>query len=158
MNGRTYTIRELTKELRVTARTLRHYEDQKLISPARRGLTRIYSFEDRARILIILRGRRLGFTLAEMREVLRMYDFKDSTSEAEIMLARKKFRERMEMLERQKRDVEEALRQLQGCIQEIDGTLPRAPWTDFFQKNSLPALSASASDMRGNGRAGSTSG
>lgn len=144
MNGRTYTIRELTKELRVTARTLRHYEDQKLIFPARRGLTRLYSFEDRARIMIILRGRRLGFTLREMREVLCMYDFKDSKSPAETVVARKKFRERVEALERQKRDIDEALRQLTGCIQEIDGVLPRAPWADFFKKDTIAHLAQAA--------------
>jgi len=144
MNGRTYTIRELTKELRVTARTLRHYEDQKLIAPGRRGLTRLYSFEDRARIMIILRGRRLGFTLREMREVLRMYDFKDSQSQAEMLAARKKFRERVEQLEQQKRDIDEALRQLTGCIQEIDGVSPREPWPEFFKKDLIPHLAQAA--------------
>ncbi|MGH6828580.1 MAG: MerR family transcriptional regulator [Rhizomicrobium sp.] len=144
MNGRTYTIRELTKELHVTARALRHYEDEKLLAPARRGLTRIYSSHDRARILIVLRGRRLGFTLKEMREVLRMYECKDGQSEAEMLLARKKFRERVEMLERQKHDLEEALHQLQDCLGEIDGALPHAPWTDFFEKREIACLAQDA--------------
>ena len=62
--SRHYSIRELTKELGITARTLRHYETEGLIAPARRGLQRLYSARDRARITLILRGRRVGFTLA----------------------------------------------------------------------------------------------
>src|SRR6185437_4036175 len=80
MGERSYTIRQLTKELRVTARTLRHYEDEGLVRPARRGLTRIFSEHDRARLIIILRGRRLGFSVAEMKEVAKMYDYKDGDS------------------------------------------------------------------------------
>ncbi len=67
---RTFSIRQLTKEFSVTARTLRFYEDEKLIAPGRRGQTRIYSARDRVRITLILRGRRLGFSLAEIRELL----------------------------------------------------------------------------------------
>jgi len=64
--NRTYTIRQLTKEFSVTARTLRFYEDEGLIAPERRGQTRIYSTRDRARIILILRGRRVGFGDAKM--------------------------------------------------------------------------------------------
>jgi len=67
----------LTKEFSVTARTLRFYEDEGLIAPARRGQTRIYSPRDRARIILILRGRRVGFSLAEIREILDLYDVHD---------------------------------------------------------------------------------
>ncbi|HEY2573686.1 MAG TPA: MerR family transcriptional regulator, partial [Verrucomicrobiaceae bacterium] len=109
-----FTIRQLTKELGVTARTLRHYEDRKLIAPARRGQTRLYSFEDRARILIVLRGRRLGFTINEMSEMLRMYDYKDSEVRDEILTARSKFVERIRKLERKRRDIDESLLQLKG--------------------------------------------
>ena len=70
MSSHIYTIRQLTKEFGVTARTLRFYEDEHLIAPGRRGQTRLYSARDRARIILILRGRRLGFSLAEIREVL----------------------------------------------------------------------------------------
>ena len=73
MSSRIYTIRQLTKEFSVTARTLRFYEDEKLIAPGRRGQTRLYSSRDRARIILILRGRRLGFSLAEIREVLERF-------------------------------------------------------------------------------------
>ena len=69
MTMRTYTIRQLTKEFGVTARTLRFYEDEGLIAPERRGQTRIYSVRDRARITLIVRGRKVGFSLAEIREI-----------------------------------------------------------------------------------------
>ena len=99
MSNRIYTIRQLTKEFSVTARTLRFYEDEKLIAPGRRGQTRLYSARDRARIILILRGRRLGFSLAEIREVLDMYDGKDG-EQAQMVHARKKFEERILVLER----------------------------------------------------------
>jgi DNA-binding transcriptional MerR regulator len=138
-----FTIRQLTRELRVTARTLRYYEDEKMIAPARRGTTRLYSEHDRARLVIILRGRRLGFSVAEMREVARMYDYKDGEP-AEMLLARKKFESRIRQLEEQKLDLEQALRQLRGCVGEINNALegkPRTPWPRFFDRESVrPAL------------------
>jgi DNA-binding transcriptional MerR regulator len=136
-----YTIRRLTKELHVTARALRFYEDEKLLAPSRRGQTRLYSEQDRARILIVLRGRRLGYTLREMRDVLRMYDYKDGAAE-EMAQARRKFVERIQSLEQMAIDVEQSLRQLRGCVQDIDGALmgkPRTPWTEFFEHESVPA-------------------
>lgn len=83
-----YTIKQLTKELGVTARALRFYEDLGLVKPLRRKQTRIYSEGDRARILVVLRGRRLGFTLPEMSEMLRNYDFKDSEGRDQMLFAR----------------------------------------------------------------------
>ncbi len=67
--SRTFTIRQLTKEFGVTARALRFYEEEGLIAPSRRGQTRLYAPRDRARIVLILRGRRVGFSLAELREL-----------------------------------------------------------------------------------------
>src|SRR5215831_14341737 len=120
--NRTFTIRQLTKEFSVTARTLRFYEDEGLIAPARRGQTRLYSARDRARIILILRGRRLGFSLAEIREVLDMYDSKDG-EQAQMLHARKKFEERIVTLEQQKLDIDQALRQLRDGIRDIDAAL-----------------------------------
>lgn len=116
---RTYTIRQLTKEFSVTARTLRFYEDEGLIAPARRGQTRIYSSRDRARIILILRGRRVGFSLAEIGEILDLYDVHDG-GKSQIMHARRKFEERMHTLERQKVDIEESLLELRRAIKTID--------------------------------------
>jgi len=144
MRDRCYTIRQLTKELHVTARTLRYYEDEGLINPARRGQTRIFNERDRARLIIILRGRRLGFSVAEMKTVARMYDYKDGDPE-QMILARHKFEARIRQLEEQKLDLEQALRQLRQCVAEINDGLegkPRTPWPEFFeQESALPALS-----------------
>ncbi|HXS08150.1 MAG TPA: MerR family DNA-binding transcriptional regulator [Rhizomicrobium sp.] len=139
MSSHIYTIRQLTKEFGVTARTLRFYEDEHLIAPGRRGQTRLYSARDRARIILILRGRRLGFSLAEIREVLDMYDSKDG-EHAQMVHARRKFEERIVILEQQKLDIDQALRQLRDGIRDIDAALdgkPRTPWPQFFEQEAL---------------------
>ena len=119
---RTYTIRQLTKEFSVTARTLRFYEDEGLIAPERRGQTRIYATRDRARIILILRGRRVGFSLAEIREILDLYGVHDG-GVAQLVHSRKKFNERIQTLGRQKIDIEESLNELRRGIAEIDSRL-----------------------------------
>ena len=118
--NRTYTIRELTKEFGVTARTLRHYEDEGLIAPARRGQARIYNNRDHARVTLILRGRRVGFSLAELREILDLYDQHHDGGVAQTLHARKKFEEQLHKLERQKVDIEESLVELRRAITAID--------------------------------------
>ena len=72
--NRTWTVGELADELGVTTRTLRHYEAEGLLTPQRSGGNRVYSARDRARLRLILRGRRFGMTLAECREIVDMYD------------------------------------------------------------------------------------
>lgn len=119
--NRTFTIRQLTKEFSVTARTLRFYEDEGLIGPERRGQTRIYSVKDRARIILILRGRRLGFSLAEIREYLGLYDQNVNTRQLEH--ARKKFEERIVAFEKQKVDIDIAISELKRSIAEVDEQL-----------------------------------
>ncbi len=119
--NRTYTIRQLTKEFSVTARTLRFYEDEGLIAPERRGQTRIYSQRDRARIILIVRGRRVGFSLAEIREILDLY--RHDGGDVQLVHSRKKFAERIDVLERQKVDIDESLKQLRQGISAIDERL-----------------------------------
>ena len=144
MHERYYTIRQLTKELRVSARTLRYYEDEGMVKPARRGQTRIFSEHDRACLIVILRGRRLGFSVGEMREVAKMYDYKDGDP-TQMMMARRKFEARIRQLEEQRLDLEQALRQLRHCVAEINDGLEgkaRTPWPKFFEaERALPALS-----------------
>jgi DNA-binding transcriptional MerR regulator len=118
-----FTIRQLTKEFGVTARTLRFYEDEGLIAPGRRGQTRLYAPRDRARIILILRGRRLGFSLAEIRELLDLYTA--DGAQAQMVQARRKFEERIAVLERQKIDIEEVLKELRQNIAGIDAALAR---------------------------------
>ena len=119
--SRTYTIRQLTKEFSVTARTLRFYEDEGLIAPERRGQTRIYSVRDRARIILILRGRKVGFSLAEIREYLELYDPASTTRQ--LTHVRKKFVERIVVLERQKIDIDAAINEIKRSISEVDDRL-----------------------------------
>jgi DNA-binding transcriptional MerR regulator len=87
---RTWTVGELAAELGVTTRTLRHYEAEGLLRPERAGQNRVYSARDRARLRLVLRGRRFGMTLAECREIVDMYDGAASSErrQLEILLAR----------------------------------------------------------------------
>ena len=123
--NRTYTIRQLTKEFDVTARTLRFYEDEGLIAPERRGQTRIYSSRDRARIILILRGRRVGFSLSEIREILDLYDTHHDGGVTQTLHARKKFEEQLHKLERQKIDIEDSLTELRRAIGAIDDAVAK---------------------------------
>jgi len=116
---RFYSIRELTKELGVTSRTLRHYEAECLIAPTRDGQHRLYSARDRARITLILRGRRVGFSLAEIGEILDLYDHGDG-GVSQLAYARTKFAERIASLERQRDDIEESLAELRLGLTMID--------------------------------------
>ncbi len=105
-------IQEVAEELGVTQRTLRFYEDNGLISPARVGNTRIYSRRDVGRMQLILRGKRLGFTIREIAEFLDLYDVDPGHGEQmELLLER--VRERMESLKEQKRAIDETMRELQ---------------------------------------------
>lgn len=125
--SKTFTIRQLTKEFSVTARTLRFYEDEGLIAPERRGQTRLYSVKDRARIILILRGRRLGFSLAEIRAYLDLYNPTDNRRQ--LLHARGKFQERIAAFEQQLIDIEATIGELKRAIAEVDGLLAEAPAT-----------------------------
>ena len=119
--NRTFTIRQLTKEFSVTARTLRFYEDEGLIAPERRGQTRIYSVKDRARVILILRGRRLGFSLAEIREYLEMYNAEKN--DRQLSHAHKKCEERIALFEKQKIEIDVAIAELKRTLVEVDDHL-----------------------------------
>ncbi len=113
---RSYTIRQLCVEFQVTPRALRFYEDKGLLFPARDGMNRVYSTRDRARLQLILRGKRVGFSLSEIREILDLYDEKDGGA---VQAARslKKFRERIEALKQQREDIDGAIQNLEeGCV------------------------------------------
>jgi DNA-binding transcriptional MerR regulator len=121
MDGRTYTIRQLTKEFSVSARTLRFYEEENLISPTRRGQTRIYSARDRARVILILRGRRMGFSLSEIREYLDLYNPESDLKQ--LLLMKKKFEERIKAFERQKQDIDATVSELRNTLVEVNAHL-----------------------------------
>ena len=120
--GRTYSIRQLTKEMGVTSRTLRHYEDEGLLAPERQGQSRIYSPRDRARLVLILRGRRVGFSLAEMREILDLYNSEDH-GVAQFQHSKKKFAERIVALEAQRKDIDESIAELKLALTKAENFL-----------------------------------
>ncbi|PAX08481.1 MerR family transcriptional regulator [Sphingomonas lenta] len=114
-----YSITDLCSEFGVTPRALRFYEDEGLIAPERRGTQRIYSHRDRARLAWILRGKRVGFSLAEIREMIDLYDLGDGRRVQRAVTA-EKCRERIAALEAQKRDIDAAIAELNDFVQTIE--------------------------------------
>ncbi|MDK2766548.1 MULTISPECIES: MerR family transcriptional regulator [unclassified Sphingomonas] len=115
-----FSISDLCAEFEVTARALRFYEDEGLISPERRGLQRIYSHRDRARLAWILRGKRVGFSLAEIREMIDLYDVGDERR-TQHQVTLDKCRARIALLERQKVDIDAAIAELDDFIAVLEG-------------------------------------
>ncbi len=108
----TYTISELASEFGVTTRTIRFYEDQGLLSPAREGTNRVFSSRDRVRLKLALRGKRLGFSLAEIRELFELYDVsRDEKKQLEEFLAR---------LDRRRAHLEQQREDIAVMLNEID--------------------------------------
>ena len=108
----TYTITELAQEFGVTTRTIRHYENEGLLTPQRKGLVRIFSMRDRVRLKLALRGKRLGFTLQEIKELFDLYDLsKDERKQLEAFLT--KLEKRKTLLEQQREDVEVMLQEVE---------------------------------------------
>ena len=107
----TFTISELAREFGVTTRTIRFYEDEGLLSPAREGTNRIFSQRDRVRLKLALRGKRLGFSLTEIRELFELYDIsRDEHKQLQEFLAR--LERRRAHLEQQREDIEVMLREI----------------------------------------------
>jgi DNA-binding transcriptional MerR regulator len=106
-----FTITDLTKEFGVSTRTIRFYEDEGLIKPMRRGRTRLFRPADRRLLSFILRGKRLGFSIAQIREILQMY--KEPPGEAgQLRLLIRRVEEKRTELEQKRRDIEETLSEL----------------------------------------------
>lgn len=122
MSDITYTITDLAHEFKVTARAIRFYEDKGLLHPSRQGMMRVYTKRDRARLLLILRGKRLGFSLAEIREMIDLYDLGDGRIE-QLTLTLKRSRDRLSALETQRNDIEEAITQLKQDVRILDDFL-----------------------------------
>ena len=109
--GEFFTITELTREFGVSTRTIRFYEDEGLIKPLRRGRTRLFRPTDRRLLSFILRGKRLGFSIAEIREILNMYK-EPPGEEGQLRLLIQRVNEKRGELEQKRRDIEETLREL----------------------------------------------
>ncbi|MEO9969106.1 MAG: MerR family DNA-binding transcriptional regulator [Hyphomonadaceae bacterium] len=124
--SRTYSISELAREFGVTARALRFYEDKDLLHPARDGMTRVYSNRDRARLTLIVRGKRVGLPLADIREILDLYKMGDHR--VQLRMSLEKFRKQVVELENQRQDIESALTELHKGIvwaeEQLENTGP----------------------------------
>ncbi|MCH1521195.1 MAG: MerR family DNA-binding transcriptional regulator [Arenicellales bacterium] len=105
------TITELARETGVTARAIRFYESKGLLTPRRAGTTRIYTYRERGRLQLILRGKRLGFSLTDIGEYLDLYDA-DPTQHDQILLLLDKVNTRIDELESQKADLNDTLKEL----------------------------------------------
>ena len=130
--ARTFSIGELAKEFDITTRSIRFYEDQGLLSPARQGQTRIYAVKDKVRLKLILRGKRLGFTLAETRRLFELYD-RDRSSQNQLATMLELIDEKKETLQQQLEDISVLLHELktveQRCRAELH-TLTAKPDSD----------------------------
>ena len=119
----TWTIREIADEFEVTHRTVRHYEELGLISPERRGTTRVYHRRDRTRLALVLRGKRLGFPLDEIRTIIDLYDVpRGRRGQLEYVLAQ--IDARRADLEHRRTDLDAALAELtdfeRRCRADLD--------------------------------------
>ena len=114
-----FTIGEMCDAFDITARALRFYEDEGLIAPQRIGTQRLYAERDRARVAWILRGKRVGFSLKDIGELLDLYDLGDArrTQKAATL---EKCRQRIDALTRQKADIDETLEELEGFVRLLD--------------------------------------
>lgn len=145
MQEKTYSITDLANEFKVTARAIRFYEDKGLLQPTRQGLTRIYNRRDRARLILILRGKRLGFSLSEIREMIDLYDLGDEQTE-QLRVTLRRSRERLAALEAQRVDIEAALTHLRQSVSLLDEYLKlkdrgaKVPNIDDFIRTRLGEL------------------
>lgn len=115
---RIYSIAELAREFEITARTIRFYEDEGLIKPRRQGLTRLYSPGDRTRLGWILRGKRLGFSLAEIKELLDLYQV-DRTGVQQMRELLRRSRLHIEDLQRKRRDLDAHIQEFKDVENQV---------------------------------------
>ncbi|QWZ82715.1 MULTISPECIES: MerR family transcriptional regulator [Aeromonas] len=118
----TYSISELAHEFDVTPRTIRYYEDEGLLTPLREGQTRIYSHRDKIRLKLTLRGKRLGFSLAEIRELFDMYDT-DKSSKTQLYSMIQLIEEKRRALHQQLEDIQMVMAELEAAEQRCVNSL-----------------------------------
>ena len=111
LEARTWSIAELAAEYDVTLRTIRFYEDRGLLTPERRGTVRVYHPRDRVRLGLILRGKRLGFSLDEIATIVDMYDAEPG-EEGQLVYLLNQIGTRQAELEQRRKDIDETLREL----------------------------------------------
>ena len=124
VRNRLYTVTELAADLGVTARAIRFYEDKGLLAPSRAGATRIYTYRDRARVMLILRGKRLGFTLRDIQQFLDLYDVDPQHDEQKRSLLRA-VRKRISELRAMSAAISETLDELRSIELQASAALER---------------------------------
>lgn len=142
MSRESYSIADLAREFDVTPRSLRFYESEGLLAPEREGQNRVYCAADRARLAWILRGKRVGFSLAEIREMLDLYALDDDRS-AQRRLTIDKCRERLAALVRQRDDIDRLIAEL-GAFVGLLEELVRHPERENDARDRFHAALAAA--------------
>ena len=117
-----YSIGDLAKEFGVTLRTLRFYEDKNLLNPRREGMSRIYSRRDRARLKLVLMGKKVGFSLTEIKDMLDLYDLRDGQI-TQLRVALDRFSQQISVLRQQRADVDQAIADLERTVAVVSGML-----------------------------------
>ena len=121
-DDKVYTVGELASEHDVSTRSLRFYEEQGLLNPLRRGRTRFFTQKDRVRLKLVLRGKRLGFSLAEIKEIVLMYDAEPGET-GQLKLLINTIAEKRDILEQRQRDLDITLREMQDveakCLAQL---------------------------------------
>ncbi len=117
----TFKISELAKEFDITTRSIRFYEDVGLLTPERKGNTRIYNDRDRIRLKLILRGKRLGFSLADIKELFELYDTDQSTEQLNYMI--RLIEEKKAALQQQANDIQAVMLELNTAQLRCENTL-----------------------------------
>ena len=120
------TIGELAAEFDITTRTIRFYEAKGLIAPERKGVARAYSRRDRARLILILRGKNLGFSLEDIKEYLALYDA-DTSQTAQVRLLKAKVEAHIDALNRKRADLDRTLKELKDIRAQVNAHLARSP-------------------------------
>ncbi|HHG3331244.1 TPA: MerR family DNA-binding transcriptional regulator [Vibrio parahaemolyticus] len=117
----TFKISELAKEFDITTRSIRFYEDLGLLTPERKGNTRIYNGRDRIRLKLILPGKRLGFSLADIKELFELYDTDQSTEQLNYMI--RLIEEKKAALQQQANDIQAVMMELNAAQLRCQNTL-----------------------------------
>ena len=121
-NDKVYTVPEMAKEFDMTERAIRFYESKGLLFPKRAGKTRVFSYKDHARLIIILRGKRLGFSLNEIHEMIDLYDA-GPTEGAQLKIFIHKLRERRKLLEHRRNDINSVISEIREREQQCQKLL-----------------------------------
>jgi DNA-binding transcriptional MerR regulator len=122
LDATAYSISDLAQEFNLTTRAIRFYEDEGLLQPGRSGRRRVYSARDRVRLKLILRGKRLGFSLSDVRAIIEMYDL-DAGETGQLRYFLNQIQERREALKQQRSDIDLTLRELDEIESQCQGRL-----------------------------------